>query len=153
MTPIRENVVKLGSFAKFIKMASRIYLLPLKVDYKLSSVEFNLLSLNTLVNFILYSLPFFVIATLWLWQAQYITEVFYALPEIYSKIDLGAWLIYPGINLVPLPLFLINCLNCKSFAAVKGISSDEKLKFPKNSGIVVLTVIINFIRCDIGLMI
>ena len=153
MTPIRENGVKLGSFAKFIKLASKTYLLPLKVDYKISSVEFNLLSLNTLVNLILYSLPFFAIAILWSWQAQYITQVFFALPEIYSKIDLGAMLMYPGINLVFLPLLLINCLNCKTFTAVKDISSDENLKFPKNMGIIILAIVINFLRCDIELMV
>ena len=153
MTSIREKVLNLGSFAKFITIASKLHILPLKVDYKISLVEFNLLSINTLVNLIIFSLPFLGIIILWICQAQYISDVFYALPDIYSKIDLGAMLIYPGINLVSLPLFLVNCLNCKTFTSVRDVSSDEKMKFPRNSGIIVLAIVLNLIRCNIKLVI
>ena len=146
MTSIREKVVNLGSFAKFIKIASKLHILPLKVDYKISLVEFNLFSINTLVNFMIFTLPFLGIVILWISQAHYISDVFYALPEIYSKIDLGAMLIYPGINLVSLPLFLVNCLNCKTFTSVREVSSDEKMKFPRNSGIILLAIVLNLIR-------
>ena len=147
------NAVKLGSLAKFIKITSKLHLLPLKVDYRIPLVEFNFFSINTLVNFILFSLPFLGIVVLWSYQAQYITEVFYALPEIYSKIDLGAMVIYPGINMVSMPLFLINCLNCKTFTSVQEICSDKKMKFPRNSRIIIVAIVLNFIRCDIRLMI
>ena len=153
MTSIREKNVNLGSFAKFIQISSKLHLLPLKVDYKISLVEFNFLSIKTLVNFIIFTLPFVGMIILWICQAQYMSKVFNALPEIYSKIDLGAMLIYPGINLVPLPLFLINCLNCKTFTSVQEVSSDEKMKFPRNSGIIVLAIVLNLIRCNIKLMI
>ena len=147
------NVVKLGSLAKFIKIASKLHLLPLKVDYRIPLVEFNFISINTLVNFIIFSLPFLGTVILWACQAQYITEVIYALPEIYSKIDLGAMGIYPGINMVSLPLFLINCLNCKTFTSVQEISSDKNMKFPRNSGIIITALVLNLLRCDIRLMI
>ena len=152
MTSIREKVVNLGSFAKFIKITSRLHLLPLKVDYTISLVKFNFLSINTLVNFIIFTLPFLGTVILWACQAQYISEVIYALPEIYSKIDLGAMLIYPGINLVPLPVVVIAWLNCKTFTSVQEISTDEKMKFPRNSGIMVLAIVLNFLRHDIRLM-
>ena len=147
------NVIKLGSFAKFLEITSKLHLLPVKVDYRIPLVEFNFISINTLVNFILFSLPFLGIVVLWSYQAQYITEVFYALPEIYSKIDLGAMVIYPGINMVSMPLFLINCLNCKTFTSVKEICSDKKMKFPRNSQIVIVAIVLNFLRCNIRLMI
>ena len=146
------NAVKLGSLAKFIKITSKLHLLPLKVDYRIPLVEFNFISINTLVNFIILSLPFLGTVILWACQAQYITQVFYALPEIYSKIDLGAMLIYPGINLMPLPVFVINCFNCKTFTSVQEICSDKKMKFPRNSRIIIVAIVLNFLRCDIRLM-
>ena len=152
MTTIRENAVKLGSFAKYIAITSKLHLLPLKVNFKVSYVKFNLFSINTLVNFIIFTLPFLGVVILWVCQGQYITDVFYALPEIYSKIDLGAMLIYPGINLVPFPVVVIAWLNCKTFTSVQEISTDEKMKFPRNSGIMVLAIALNFLRLDIRLM-
>ena len=146
------NVIKLGSFAKFLEITSKLHLLPVKVDYRIPLVEFNFISINTLVNFIILSLPFLGTVILWACQAQYITQVFYALPEIYSKIDLGAMLIYPGINLMPLPVFVINCFNCKTFTSVRELASDQKMKFPKNSRIMNLTIFLNFLRCDIKLI-
>ena len=146
------NVVKLGSFAKFIQIASKLYLLPLRVDYKIPLVEYNFFSINTLLNFIIISLPFLGTVIFWIFQSQYITQVFYVLPDIYSKIDLGAMLIYPGINLVSLPVFGLNCFNCKTFTSVQEICSDKKMKFPRNSRIIIVVIVLNFLRCDIRLM-
>ena len=136
----------MGSFIKFIKFMSMTYLLPLKVDYKDSKIEFKFLSINTFLNFIIVFVPFLVTVILWSYQPDYIVDVFNSLFEIYSTVDLATMVINPGLSCLPFGIFATNCLTSVTFASVRDISLDQKIKFPRNFRITLFAIMLSALR-------
>ena len=62
---------KRGAFATFITLGSKLYILPLSVNYEKSKIGFSVFSFKAFLSCFIYSLPFIMVLSLFSMQQQY----------------------------------------------------------------------------------
>ena len=62
---------KRGAFATFITLGSKLYILPLSVNYEKSKIGFSIFSFRASLSCLTYSLPFSMVFCLFIMQQKY----------------------------------------------------------------------------------
>ena len=112
--------VKIGRFAATIEFLSRIYLIPIDIDYKRKYFNFSFFNCKSFVYFILTSVPFYLFVGYISYQPGYFGELVKALQEVYVTSDIIVMIIFPGFNFTPMASIFV-LLSLTSFNSVKEV--------------------------------
>ena len=145
---------ELGSFTRFIKILSTLYLLPIHVDTTKLKVKFSFFSLKTLIHVSLVSLPF-ILLILWniVLHPEDASRVQAGFNKAFEPGDLVVMLFYPGLQLVPLGCLKFVFSLSNMIANLPDVVFDNQLKLPASYKInifIVVSQIIGFCFVFLG---
>ena len=108
-----EKKTPASKFTKFIRLLSNIYILPIEYKNDFKTVKFTLMSLRTLISFIVISMPF-VFSLIWwfVFQWDFTSKYFEKSLHVYHLFDFAQMFYLMSIIMQPdlvYPFFLWMC--------------------------------------------
>ena len=97
-----DQPLKLGKIATTLQFLSRIYAIPIVVDFKKKIFKFSYFNLQFLFYAIFYSIPFGVYVGWLLYQPHYCDQLAKAFFKVYAISDLFIMAFCPGFFFLPI---------------------------------------------------
>ena len=123
---------ELGKFTKFIKILSKLYLLPVEINTERSTVRYSFFSIRTLVNILAISIQFIMFLIWILTHREETLLVYKAYLEVYEISDLFVMLFFPGFLIVSFGMIPFLHATGTVLSSVPDIVLDNELNLPQN---------------------
>ena len=132
--PSFSKEMKLSRMSKAIHILSKLYILPIDVDYKSSKMDFSLFSNRTLTNVIILMMPHLIYYVINLFQTSYVVAALENFYNKYNIIDFTGMMIFPVLLiLTPAPNLKFILVFSKLWSSVPEITLNTSLGFPRNA--------------------
>ena len=92
--PSLTKDIKVSRMCKAIQILSKLYILPLAVDYKTSKIDFSFFSNRTLTNAIVLMIPHLIYYSISLFQTSYVVAALENFYNTYNIIDFTGMMIF-----------------------------------------------------------
>ena len=133
--PSFSKEIEMSRMSKAIQILSKLYILPIDVDYKSSKMDFALFSNRTLTNTIVLMIPHLIYYLISLFQTSYLVAALENFYNKYNIIDFTGMMIFPVLLiLTPLPNIKFIWVFSKLWSSVPEITLKTSLGFPRNAG-------------------
>ena len=130
--PSLTKDIKVSRMCKAIQIPSKLYILPLAVDYKTSKIDFSFFSNRTLTNAIVLMIPHLIYYSISLFQTSYVVAALENFYNTYNIIDFTGMMIFPVLLvLTPLPNLKFVLVFSKLWSSVPEITLNVSLGFPR----------------------
>ena len=123
---------ELGKFTKFIKILSKLYLLPVEINTERSTVRYSFFSIRTLVNILAISIQFIMFLIWILTHREETLLVYKAYLEVYEISDIYVMLFFPGVLIVSFGMIPFLHATGTVLSSVPDIVLDNDLNLPQN---------------------
>ena len=92
---------KIGKYARALQFLSRIYILPITINYRKKQFNFAFFSFQFMISFLISSIPFWCTVAWFAYQPDYCYALYRAFKQVYVTSDLLMMIFFPGIYILP----------------------------------------------------
>ena len=133
----QEEPVRLGKFAFTLQFLSRLYCIPIIVDFKKRILKFSFFNSHYFIYTILNLLPFCCLIIWFACQPLYFEQLIKAFLKVFVFPDVIKMLVFPGMMFSPL-IGLFGSLNYYTCLPVKEELFNSRFRIPKLNYIIQL---------------